>query len=305
VTLERDYEHLRRDAGARRGTRDVVAVQGPDAASYLQGQCSQDLAGLEPGAAADTFVLSPEGRVEVLARVVRLDEDTFHLDTDVGFAEVLVARLRRFVLRSKLTIERTEWSCVSICGPSARAWPGLSAPVVVPVAWPGWDGVDLLGAPADLVVPEDLASCGEAAWEAARIEAGVPAMGREVGNGEIPAETGLVGRTVSFTKGCFTGQELVARMDARAGAPPHRLAGLVLEVDVDPSELLGAGLAPKGATRALGRVTSAASCPGLGAVGALAYLHRSVPVPGRVQVVSRDHPHHPGPLAEVRPLPMV
>jgi folate-binding protein YgfZ len=305
VTLERDYEHLRRDAGLRRGTREVVVVQGRDAAPYLQGQCSQDLAGLEPGAAADTFLLSPEGRVEVLARVVRVDEDTFQLDTDAGFAEVLVARLRRFVLRSKLTIERSEWSCVSVRGPSARDWPGLTAPVVVPVDWPGWVGVDLFGAPADLVVPEELASCGEAAWEAARIEAGVPAMGREVGNGEIPAETGLVRRTVSFTKGCFTGQELVARMDARGSAPPHRLAGLVLEVDVDPGELRGAELVPEGTARPLGRVTSAASCPGLGAVGALAYVHRSVPVPGRVQVVSRHHPHRPAPLGEVRPLPMV
>jgi len=305
VTLDADYRHLRHDAAAFGPTRDVVAVVGPDAPAYLQGQCSQDLAGLAPGQAVDTFLLSPEGRVEVLARVVRTGEDAFFLDTDAGHAEALVARLRRFVLRSKLTIEQTGWTAVSVRGPRAKEWPGLGASVVAAVDWPGWGGVDLLGPPDEVEVPAELARSGGEAWEAARIESGVPVMGREVGTGEIPAETGLVGRTVSFTKGCFTGQELVARMDARGSAAPHRLAGLVLEGEVDPSTLLGAGLAPAGAGRALGRVTSAAFCPGLGQVGALAYVHRSVTVPGRVRVVGDRIPASAAPWAEVRPLPLI
>ncbi len=302
--LATDYRHLREDAAARGGTREVVAVAGPDAADYLQGQCSQDLLPLGVGGAADTLLLAPDGKVEVLARVVRLGPEVFHLDVDVGYRDVLVARLSRFKLRSKLTVEPLDWTCVSVRGPVADALTGLSAPVVAPVAWGSLSGVDLLGPPSAVEVPDALAACGAEAWEAARIESGIPAMGRELGHGEIPAETGTVERTVSFTKGCFTGQELVARIDSRGGSAPQRLHGLVLEVEVDPEELLGAPLAPDAAARPLGRVTSAAVCPGLGAVGALAYVHRSVPVPSRVQVVTARPDRKAAAWAEVRPLPL-
>ena len=109
------------------------------------------------------------------------------------------------------------------------------------------------------------------AYEAVRIEAGVPAMGAELTERTIPAETGIVDRTVSFTKGCYTGQELVARIDSRGGHVPRHLRGVVLSAP-----------APVGATveidgKNVGALTSVARRPA-GAV-ALAYVGRDVAPP--------------------------
>jgi tRNA-modifying protein YgfZ len=302
--LEADYRHLRHDVGAYRLARDVVAVHGADAAAYLQGQCSQDLDPLEVGGVLDTLLLAPDGKVEVLARVTRTAAETFHLDTDGGFGDVLVGRLNRFKLRSKLEIEPTDWTCVALRGPRARGVEGLSAAVVAPVDWNGWEGVDLLGPAGTLEVPPSVPWCDGPAWEAARIESGVPVMGRELTGGEIPAATGTVERAVSFTKGCFTGQELVARIDSRGAAVPHRLLGLVLEEPADPELIVGSDLLLPDKERPVGRVTSAAQCPGLGALGALAYVHRSVAVPGRVQLVPSGAGRDDACWAVVRALPM-
>jgi folate-binding protein YgfZ len=283
----------------------VVAVSGPDAADYLQGQCSQDLADLAPGGAVDSLLLAPDGKVELLVRVARMPDGAFHLDVDAGWRDVLVARLAHFKLRSKLTIETPGWTCVSVRGPEAAAAAGRGAPLVVPFEWHGWGGVDLLGPRDEVTLSASVPVCQDAAWESARIESGVPVMGAEIGHGEIPAETGTVERTVSFTKGCYTGQELVARIDSRGAAVPHRLHGLVLEAEADPVPLAGASLALAEGDRTVGRVTSAAWCPGLGAVGALAYVHRSVPVPGRVQVIAAGQDRTGAPWAQVRTLPLV
>ena len=85
--------------------RDVVQVVGPDAASYLQSQLSQDLRSLQVGESAWSFVLQPTGRVEVLLRVWRTADETFVLDTDAGFGAAMVARLHRFKIRVKADIE--------------------------------------------------------------------------------------------------------------------------------------------------------------------------------------------------------
>ena len=202
--------------------RDVVQVSGPDAASYLQGQVSQDLRPVAVGHTAFTFLLQPTGKVDVLARVWRTADDVFVLDTDAGFGEVLVARLNRFRIRVKAEVEVLSWRCLAVRGASASAAAGVVAGVV-DGALPSWGGgVDLLGpnpqppagiepGPADQLL-------------AARIEAVWPQMGAEIVPGEtIPAETGITDLAVSFTKGCYPGQELVERMDSRGATAPRRL----------------------------------------------------------------------------------
>jgi len=96
--------------------RDVVRVSGPDAATYLQGQVSQDVAGLVVGESAWTFVLQPQGKVDAWFRATRTAEDVFVLDVDAGWGEVLVRRLERFKLRVKVTIETLDWQCVAVRG---------------------------------------------------------------------------------------------------------------------------------------------------------------------------------------------
>ena len=312
---------LRHGAGAFLVGRDVFSVRGDDAVSYLQGQLSQDVAALAVGATTDSLLLQPDGKLTALLRVTRADGNAFVLDTDAGFGDAMVARLKKFLLRSKVEIERLEWRVLALRGASVdAAAAGLrtalaeAGVMVLPFGWNGWSGIDLLG-PKDVVLdpasgplPAGITACGSDAAEACRIISGIPAMGSELTDKTIAAEAGLVERTVSFTKGCYTGQELVARLDARGNNVPRRLVGVIGGADPDGERLafgmtLHAGAAPDpdvpaeaGAVAApavatdkvVGTITSAAWSPELEAWVALAYLHRTVESPGPVRVRSGD-----------------
>ena len=194
--------------------RDVVQVSGPDAATYLQSQVSQELRPLQVGGSTWTFVLQPTGKIDVLARVWRSGDDTFVLDTDAGFGDVLTARLNRFKIRVKADITVLPWRCIAVRGEGAADVPG---------GLPSWGGgVDLLG--ESVQPPADTEHRGPEQLLAARIDAVWPAMGSEIVPGEtIPAETGITDSAVSFTKGCYPGQELVERMDSRGASAPKLL----------------------------------------------------------------------------------
>lgn len=288
-----DQRALRHGVGAVLTGRDVVEVSGPDAATFLQGQVSQDVDALDVGTSAWTFVLHPDGKVAVWARLNRAAPDRFVVDLDGGFAQALVARLERFKLRIDCSISVLDWGVLAIRGPgSADVDPGPH--LAASPEWPGVQGVDLLG--PELEVPSSVRSCSLEAYEALRIEAGVPGMGSELTDRTIPAEAGVVDRSVSFTKGCFTGQELVARIDSRGGNVPRHLSGVVLH----------AGGAPDGAElwvdeALVGTVTSTAVSAELGAPVALAYVARSVSPPTPV-TVRWDKGEA---TAEVRSLPLV
>src|SRR5581483_9132051 len=115
--------------------RDAVRVAGPEAATYLQGQLSQDVEALAPGASAWTLVLQPQGRIDAWGRITRLGEDEFVVDTDGGFGDALAARLARFKLRVKADIEPLDWRCVAVRGPAAEP-PSEAGAVVARAEWP-------------------------------------------------------------------------------------------------------------------------------------------------------------------------
>jgi len=329
---------LRHGAGAYLLPRDVFSVRGDDATAYLQGQLSQDIAVLSVGASADSLLLQPDGKLSALLRVTRVDAAGYVLDTDAGFGDTMVARLKKFLLRSKVEIERLEWRCVALRGAGVetaaaglRAALGEAGALDLPFEWNGWGGVDLLG-PTDVVLdpsagplPEGITVCGRDAAEACRIASGIPAMGSELTDKTIAAEAGgLVERTVSFTKGCYTGQELVARLDSRGNNVPRRLVGVVGEGVVGDGvvgdgdhdgERLAFGMTlhapapppagevgPDGppdapdvpdvpdvvADKVVGTITSAAWSPELHTWIALAYLHRTVEAPGPVRIRTGD-----------------
>jgi folate-binding protein YgfZ len=152
------------------------------------------------------------------------------------------------------------------------------------------------------------------AVEACRIAAGIPAMGAELTDKTIAAEAHLVERAVSFTKGCYTGQELVARLDARGSNVARRLVGVVAPGTADGAPTLWFGMTlhaaepPTGddvaTDKVVGTVTSAAWSTELDAWVALAYLHRSIEDRGPVRVRSGDGVGGAW-TAEVRPLPLV
>jgi folate-binding protein YgfZ len=287
---------LRQGAGVVDVARDVVRVTGADATTFLQGQISQDVERLLPGSSAWSFVLQPQGKVDAWFRVSRLDDTEFVLDVDAGAGDLLVARLERFKLRVDCTFERLDWSCVALRGPEVEDLGPYEATVAAEPGWPGVDGVDLLG--PEVLVPAGIPSCPSSALEALRIEAGVPRMGSELGEDTIPASAGVVERSVSFSKGCYTGQELVARIDSRGGNVPTRLVGVVMP---------GLGAAPPVGTSVLvdhdeaATLTSVARSQAVGAYVGLAYLPRKVEVPSPAQVDWGDGHAE----AELRALPLV
>jgi tRNA-modifying protein YgfZ len=269
VSLADDLTLLRQSVGGAVLRRDVVRVSGAEAVGYLQGQLSQDVAALPVGASSPSFVLQPQGKVDVWMRVTRTADAEFLLDTEPGWGERLVERLARFKLRTAVELELLDWSMVSLRGPDAVA----PADGVV-VEAPG--GFDLLGPAPE--VPEGVASVDPTAIEVLRIEARIPAMGAEIDETTIPAETGVVDASVSFTKGCYTGQELVARVDSRGGRAPRRIVGLRLATAQVPR---GTGLALDG--NDVGRITSVAD-DGRGGAVALGLLARAVDTPITVEL---------------------
>ena len=234
--------------------RDVIRVSGPDALTYLQGQLSQDVAALDVGASAFSFLLQPQGKVDAYLRVTRTEDDTFVLDVDRGFGDAVMARLKRFKLRTKADIDALDtWRVIAVDGGASVT----GVPVVAEVE----GTVQAIGPDAAADAPAG----DPAEYEARRIRAGVPRMGAEIDESTIPASVGVVDRSVSFTKGCYTGQELVARIDSRGGNTPTKLVGVRGDVAVGDDVVIG--------QRTVGRVTSAA-----GRVG-LALVRRDVELP--------------------------
>jgi folate-binding protein YgfZ len=144
--------------------------------------------------------------------------------------------------------------------------------------------------------------CGADAWLSRRVEAGIASMGAELDEHTIAAEAELLDRTVSFTKGCYTGQELVARLDARGNKVARHLRGLVLgpQPRDAPPVVAGSELVADDApgAKSVGTVTSAAWSPALGCHVALGYVRRAVEPGSLLQVRT-------GGTAEVRTLPLV
>ncbi|MGQ0521018.1 MAG: CAF17-like 4Fe-4S cluster assembly/insertion protein YgfZ [Actinomycetota bacterium] len=278
MDLAADYHALRHGAGAVALPRDFLRVSGPDAVSWLQGQLSQDVAKLAVGASADSLLLQPQGKVEALVRVTRTAADAMVIDVDGGFGEAVAARLRRFKIRVKAELEPLEWRCLAVRGPrAAEVAAGATGGMVLAADWPGLPGVDVVG--EEPALPAGVRACSMEAWQAVRVEAGVPAMGAELTERTIPAEAGVVERTVSFTKGCYTGQELVARIDSRGGNVPRHLRGVVVAAgDAVPP----VGAAVVSGDREVGTVTSVAARPD-GTV-ALAYVRRDVEPPADAEL---------------------
>src|SRR5688572_29578255 len=285
---------LRTTEGVVRIERDAVTAAGPEARSFLQGQLSQDIDALGVGASAWSLLLQPTGKVDAWLRVTRTGEDELVLDVDPGFGDAVLARLRRFKLRTDVELSEARWSGWALRGPTVErretAGPDVLA---LPAAWPGVPGVDLLG-PSVEPLP-GLPEVDPSSLTALRIECGVPAMGAELTDATIPAEAGgwLIDTSVSFTKGCYTGQELVARIDSRGGNVPRPIRGVLVEGDPAP---VGATLTIDG--NEVGHITSSATSEALGAI-ALAPISRSVDVGTRVDIQIEGGGIQSGTVAEL------
>ncbi|MBA2437878.1 MAG: folate-binding protein YgfZ [Acidimicrobiia bacterium] len=287
---------LRDGAGGCVLARDVLRASGPDALSFLQGQLSQDVEALDVGQSAFSLLLQPQGKVDALLRVTRTADDEVVLDTDAGWGEAVQTRLARFKLRVRCELEPLDWRCLAVRGAASTDLPATPEGTwrVLPET-PGIPGFDLLG--RDPALPPGVTLVDDEAYEALRIETGVPRMGFELDATTIPATAGVVERTVSFTKGCYTGQELVARIDSRGGNVPRRLRGVVASADgaVPP---LGAEVVV--GAKVVGTLTSLGYSGLRRAPVALAYVRRDVEPP--VDVVLRWDGGEASARVEVLPL---
>lgn len=259
--------------------RDVVSLHGPDAIAFAQGQLSQDVDALAVAGSAFSFVLSPRGMVDAFVRVTRTGADRLVLDLDAGFGPALIARLERFKLRIEAETASLDWRVLALRGPGSSELavspfgPDGSTWRLAPETH-GAEGVDLLGPEPDL--PRAIEMVDAESYEALRVATGTPRMGQELDDSTIPAASGLVDRSVSFTKGCFTGQELVARIDSRGGATPTRLRGIVAEAGA----VLRSGEEVRANDKVVATITSAADHL------ALAYVRREVTPPADAVVGS-------------------
>jgi folate-binding protein YgfZ len=272
---------LRTTLGASPIQRDVVVVRGEEAIEFLQGQLSQDVSQVGMHESARSLLLQPTGKVDAWVRFTRTGEAEALVDVDAGYGEAVRARLQRFKLRTKAELELAQWSGLALRGPGAEDVDVPAGVTALAAGWPGVEGVDLLS-------PDELALAGVAyvdpsVLEALRVECGVPAMGAELTEDTIPAEAGqwLIDASVSFTKGCYTGQELVARIDSRGGNVPHPLRGVLMVGDPPPrgSEVVQGGTV-------VGTVTSSVRSAALGAI-AIARVGRGVVAGTEVEVDQR------------------
>lgn len=325
--VERGYRQATTGVGlVDRSASGKLALVGPEAAAFLTGQVTADVEALAPGEGAYAALLTPKGKIVVDLRILAVAGDSQDEGQDAQPDELLLLcersglqalfdHLRRHLIGYQVELEKrtVQRGLLSLLGPRSAALladvggaldPAEHAHLAtvvddVEVRLIRTDqGLDLVCDADDVdrlhaaLIARGAVPIPEEAAEIVRIETGRPRHGHELDETVMPAEVGIVERAVSFTKGCYVGQETVARLHWR-GRPNRHLRGLLLDRPVEP----GTVIVEDG--RELGRVTSCARSPRLGPI-ALAIVRREVS-PGDTVVV---RPAEGGPTtAQVVELP--
>jgi folate-binding protein YgfZ len=297
IELDGQYRALREEAGyLDRSGRGKLTVKGPDAAEYLQGQLTNDIEALDTEQGCYAALLDRKGHLQADMRVLHLDAGEFWLDVERETTERVLKHLRMYSIGREVEITDVGdlWAITSVIGPAAGRVAGFErlAPEHAQ-AFRNWEGVEVLAVATDLGL--DLITQVEAtetllgllrtagavevtegAAEILRIESGRPRFGRELSEAVMPAEADLEERAISFTKGCYIGQEPVARLHYR-GKPNRLLRGLRLSAAAEAGQTLRLG------ERELGRIGTAGISPALGPI-ALAVLRKEAEPGATVEV---------------------
>jgi tRNA-modifying protein YgfZ len=316
-----------RAASIDRSDRGRILVTGTDRASYLQGLLTNDIAALREGTGCYAAYLTPQGRMISDLYLYELG-DAILIALPRHAKDAVLTKLDRLIFTEDASVRDVTdaFSEVAMVGPAAADAAGAiignaASAQIRALAEHGNVRVDFDGSPAivtritdtgaqgfeiyvERAKAEDLRSRLDAAGvvpvdaetaETLRIEAGVPVFGRDMNEETIPLEAGIEGRAVSFTKGCYVGQEVIVRVLHRGhGRVARKLVGLTIDGNRVPS----AGAPVRAGDREAGQVTSSALSPALDKPIALAYVHRDFVEPGTL--VSVD-----GARAAVTGLPFV
>jgi folate-binding protein YgfZ len=292
-----------------RSHRGRIVVSGSERASYLHGLLTNDIVALRPDSGIYSAYLTAQGRmiadlyVYELGDVIlltmigavkdsvmaRLDQFIFSEDVQLGdvtetFAQIAVVGPKAAVTVASIVSGVTQGALLGMAehGNARGTWAGGSA-IVVRITDTGEPGFDLYvqreqaDALKAALTTAGLTELSEVDAEAVRIEAGVPLFGRDMDEETIPLEAGIESRAISFTKGCYVGQEVIIRVLHRGhGRVARKLVGLTLDGDRIPERD-----APiRSGDREIGHVTSATMSPALNRPIALAYVHRDFVEPG-------------------------
>ena len=303
-----EHTALRNSAGVLDlSSRSRVCLVGADRARYLHGQVTNDIKRLTPGAGTYATVTTARGKMEGDLNIFCLADELL-LDFEPGLTEKISLRLGKFIVADDVQIvdAAPHYGLLTVQGPQAASVIGaLGLPGGEPPATPygsvkisdptlgeiylvnlprlGTNGFDLyvpndaLGAVADKLIAAAKQiggrACGWTAFELARIEAGAPRFGADMDETNIPLECGLESRAISYSKGCYIGQEVINRIHS-IGHVNRELRGLRLADDLAALPARGDKLFHDG--KEVGYVTSAVKSPALKANIALGYVRREV-----------------------------
>jgi folate-binding protein YgfZ len=308
VELDAQYRQLREECGVLVRERGFIDVIGPDGAEYLQGQLTNDVEALAVGDGQYAALLDRKGHMQADLRVLRVGDEAILLDTEVATKDIALRHLTMYSVGRDVQVMDTseERAAVSLIGPRAAEIAGTAPlpgfanePTTVAgtdvVAVGARDGIDLLLPATErervvgVLVDAGAVEVSPEAVEILRVESGVPRFGAEMDSATMPAEAAIVEDAVSFTKGCYIGQETVARLHYK-GRPNRHLRGLRL------SGAAAAGASLRLGEKEVGTLGGSVVSPALGPIG-LAIVRREAE-PGAELAVGED-----GVTAEVVALP--
>ena len=299
VEIDAQYRQLREECGVLdRSSRGKLLVTGSEAAEYLQGQLTNDIEVLEPGAGCYAALLDRKGHMQADMRVLVVSGEKIWVDTEPEGMAAAKRHLEMYKIGRDADVvdAGAERAIVSLIGPRSAelagssplpeycheeiAVEGIECPAVGTAL-----GIDLIPRAEDrerLIAA--LAAAGApavdpAAAEIARIESGTPRFGSEMDTATMPAEAGIVASAVNFEKGCYIGQETVARLHYK-GKPNRHLRGLQLGAPTSPGATLRLG------EKEVGKLGSSCVSPARGAIG-LAIVRREAE-PGAELLVGED-----------------
>jgi folate-binding protein YgfZ len=273
--------------------RGVLEATGPQRQKFLQGMLSNDVLNRQPGQGCLAALLTVKGHVQVLMRAL-VEKDAVLLEMPADRLELVERTLNHYKVAAPVRFKVLPTAILGLIGPQASIFLGRAGSVVPDLAPEGHASVEIGGRKAVLarasdlpgsgfvlhLSPEDLTvvrdalvaagavPIGREVTDALRVESLRPWYGADVTEDNLLHETGLVSEYASFSKGCYIGQEVVARLDARGGHVNKTLRGLTLSAPVATGTLLTVD------GKEVGRVTTAAVSPRRGPI-ALGYVHRS------------------------------
>lgn len=284
--------------------RSVFSATGSDRTRFLHNMVTNDVKSLTPGHGAYATMLDVRGHI-LADMYIYCEESRYLVATSANLIEKVLTNLARYNIGGRVPLERTDVAALSLQGPNAGSilrdlfHADLPGPEdlchvevdyqgaklrVIRLSLTGEEGFELWTAPSALEPlahalveagrGSGLGHCGSVALETLRIEAGIPAYGAELAEDTLPLEANLL-NAVSFTKGCYIGQEIVERARSR-GHVNWKLAGLLIASSEPPAT--GEKLLKDG--KALGEITSACVSPTLGRTIAMGYVRREVAEPG-------------------------